>query len=91
MKVRNTGSNLVLTLILFIFQLLFTMPAGAQDSSFEVITSVVPDTGNMNEGNAANRRFSAQFTVSLATTTADCYREPQNASGTAQTIYVKAF
>lgn len=79
------------SLLLLVAILLTASSAQAFDNSFERIINVIPDTGNMNEPVAANRKFSAQFTVELATSTVEIYKSPQNASGTPQTIYVKAF
>ncbi|MFZ5952541.1 MAG: hypothetical protein ACOYXC_17705 [Candidatus Rifleibacteriota bacterium] len=77
--------------IIFLTLSALSSPAFAFNNTYEAITSVVPDTGNMNEPTPANRKFSAQFTVELSTSTVEIYKSPQNASGTPETINVKAY
>lgn len=93
MKTRNflKSRQIFYSLIIVVAVLIVAQASFAFDNTFEKITNVVPDTGNMNEPVAANRKFSAQFTVELATSTVEMYKQPQNASGTPQTIFVKAF
>ena len=63
----------------------------AQDDSFESLIDIVPDTGNMNEESDAVRKFAARFTVKLGTSTPEIYKEPQVATGTTQSVFVKAY